>query len=420
MAAPKKAAGKAQRNKKLIQNRLLRAEKEGQKDQIARLEEALKQKDEELAALTAEELQAMDIDNDEGQDNSDENKDDDTTRNEGQGGEEVVIKKEEDEESTTGKVEEKEKAKVGAEQNNKASDEALFVGDGPDVDSDSDSDSAAFFDEENHKALFTFPGTQPAKDAKTVGWTSGRSTDFINMHGKKSAARYRIERSAYPAEYEDNLPAEEKVSNPKNRYGDERLDNGKFKYTKRHIRGIFGVAWKSAGTRTSRNDLDDINPDLVNNWRNTITYVLIAWQIGESIQKSWEPRSCLRDRWGKKDADLAIYEAAVEAEDRYMEAKTGNRPAKSRSPSAGLAESHIRKHREKSLGVGRSSPSRSTRAKSSKSPQSKTKSLDELKDQFLANYFELLGVEDFADLSRDEKRDCIAAWEEEKLAAAAA
>ncbi|KAF4448242.1 hypothetical protein F53441_8328 [Fusarium austroafricanum] len=282
-------------------------------------------------------------------------------------------------------------------------------------DSDSDSDSAAFSDEEYGKALYTFLGTKPFKDVKTVGWSGGRFTGYINMYGKKSAARYRLERSAFPAQYEDSPLKDEKVSNPKNRNGDELLDSVKFKYTKRHIRGIFRVAWKSTGPGVSWHDLDCINPDLVDNWRSVPTYVLIAWDIDGDIHKTWETRACLRDRWGKKDADIAIYEAAAEAEDRYVEAKTGKRPAKSRSPSVGLAQGHVRKHREKSLGTNRSSPSGSTRAiRASETPQRRTKTIEELRVKFLNNYLKLLGEEDFTDLSISKKRDCIAAWNEEK------
>ncbi|KAH6874151.1 hypothetical protein B0T10DRAFT_465825 [Thelonectria olida] len=169
------------------------------------------------------------------------------------------------------------------------------------------------------------------------------------------------------------------------------------------------------GLGVSRDDLDCINPDIVQNWRNSPTYVLIAWDIDGKINKTWETRACLRDRWGKKDADIAIYEAAVEAEGRYMEAKTGKRLAKSRSPSVGLAQGHVRKHREKSLGIKRSSPFRSTpTTRASKSPQPETKTWEELREEFLNDYLELLGAEDFADLSRSEKRECIAAWREEK------
>ncbi|RSL43695.1 hypothetical protein CEP54_014978 [Fusarium duplospermum] len=289
--------------------------------------------------------------------------------------------------------------------------------DGFDDDSDygSDADSGVFVDSDHDKALYTPPGTMPGKDVKSVGWSGGRSRRYINMYGKKSGARYRLEGLAFPAEYEDSRPEKEQVSNPKNRYGDELSDSGKPKYTRRHIRGIFGVAWKAAGPRVSRHDLECINPEFVDNWRDVPTYVLIAWDINGEIQKTWETRACLRKRWGKKDADIAIYEAAVEAEDRYMQVKTGRRPAKSRSPSVGLAQGHVHKHREKSLGVGRSSSSRSARTtRASKSPQRGTKALEELRQEFLDNYLELLGAGEFTDLDMSERRDCVNAWKEEK------
>jgi hypothetical protein len=39
------------------------------------------------------------------------------------------------------------------------------------------------------------------------------------MYGKKSAARYRLESCAESAEYEENPPESQKVSNINNRYG---------------------------------------------------------------------------------------------------------------------------------------------------------------------------------------------------------
>ncbi|KAH6883885.1 hypothetical protein B0T10DRAFT_463250 [Thelonectria olida] len=372
-------------------------------DKIVQLHDMLQKKDEELAALTKQQLDSLDVDMDdldepEGEKDAEESKDRKSTKK-------------------------PKKAIVRSIENPDGGEDSednggLFVSDhetDSDSDSDSDSNSAAFSDAEYGKALYTFPGTKPVKDVKTVGWSGGRFTGYINMYGKKSAARYRLGRFAFPADYEDSQPKHEKVSNPNNRYGDELLDNGKFKYTKRHIRGIFGVAWKGSGVGVSRDDLDCINPDIVQNWRNSPTYVLIAWDIDGEIKKTWETRACLRDRWGKKDADIAIYEAAVEAEGRYMEAKIGKRLAKSRSPSVGLAQGHVRKHREKSLGIKRSSPFRSTpTTRASKSPQPETKTLEELREEFLNDYLELLGAEDFADLPWSEKRECMAAWREEK------
>ncbi|KAJ4322074.1 hypothetical protein N0V84_005012 [Fusarium piperis] len=335
---------------------------------IAQLQDMLTQKDEVLASLTTEQLKIVEVDM------VDATDDDSSSEPKSPSASGNGTKK-----NNKSKKKASKKGIINSIESPDASEdddggEGLFMTDSETdsnygSDSDSDSDSGAYSDAEYGKALYTFPGTKPVKDVKTVGWSGGRFTGYINMYGKKSAARYRLERSAFPAEYEDSPPKDEKVSNPKNRHGDELLDSGKFKYTKRHIRGIFGVVWKTAGLGVSRRDLDCINPDLVDNWRGIPTYVLIAWDIDGNIEKTWETRACLRDRWGKKDADIAIYEAAAEAEDRYVEAKTGKRPAKSRSPTVGLAQGHVRKQREKSLGKHRSSPSQPARIiRSSKSP----------------------------------------------------
>jgi hypothetical protein len=49
------------------------------------------------------------------------------------------------------------------------------------------------------------------------------------------------------------------------------------------------------------------------------TYVFIAWDVNGTAEKKWEPRQALRARWGKKQADKAIFEAAYKSEERYDE-----------------------------------------------------------------------------------------------------
>jgi hypothetical protein len=75
--------------------------------------------------------------------------------------------------------------------------------DGSDFDSNSDldpdSDSAAFSNEEYGKALYIFPGMKPVKDVKTVRWSGSRFMGYISMYGKKSVARYRLERLVFLA-----------------------------------------------------------------------------------------------------------------------------------------------------------------------------------------------------------------------------
>jgi hypothetical protein len=227
----------------------------------------------------------------------------------------------------------------------------------------SDSESAAFSDPEYGKALYSRPGPKSMKDAETVGWArpSGRTTLYINQYGKKNAARYRLEKFAQSAEYEDKPPQDHNVSNSVKRIDNEKRADGSWKYTKRHIKGIFGVAWKVSSTGKDReDDLDLINPDLVTKWTDVPSYILIAWDLEQGqVKKCWEPRATLRSRWGKKDADVAIYEAAVTAEERYIEGQTGKRRAISKSPSVGLAQSHVDRQRARSLGTARLSASRS-------------------------------------------------------------
>ncbi|RYP53364.1 hypothetical protein DL768_001609 [Monosporascus sp. mg162] len=484
----KKLASTVAKRRENMQRRLhtLKQQEQKEKDaeaqeKIARLEEALKQKDDELAKLSAQELQAMDVDsNDDGKDEgsddtgnagTDDGKEggsgvtDDSGKGDEEGGKaagdtekenEKQKQNEETRSENTQKEKPKEKKKKPAvlesiEKSDNEDDNGLFAKDSEadtddDIDpyTDSDTDPDTDSDSEYGKALYTFPGAKHRKDAQTVGWTSGRCKGYINMYGKKSAAIYRLETFACPPEYKNKPPADQKVSNPKNRLGEVLDDDGDIKYKDWHLRHIIGVAWRGTGLRPTRDDVDLINPNLVNNWKDVHTYVLVIWKFDGVKEQRWETRSTVRRRWGTAKADMAIYIAALEAESRYIEAKTGKRPAYSRTPSVGLAEDYIRKIRGKTPGSSRSlpirsmpatkfskSPRRETRfsesprreTRSSETPRRETKTLEELREEFLTNYLELLGVENFADLSRAEKRDCIAAWNEEKathFAAAAA
>jgi hypothetical protein len=97
-------------------------------------------------------------------------------------------------------------------------------------------------DPEYGRPLFYRPGPRPGQDVKTVGWTGGRRTMYINQYGPKNAAKHRLESFAASGEYEDEKPPSENVSNIHNRHGDEVLPNSKFRFTKRHIIAIYGVA----------------------------------------------------------------------------------------------------------------------------------------------------------------------------------
>ncbi|RBA14411.1 hypothetical protein FPRO05_03203 [Fusarium proliferatum] len=425
--APKtKPVPSGEKRRQALRNRLLQEEQKqnaNNQQEIARLQEALQKKDEELALLTTQEMIDLDV---EMQDDFSTNPDDVEPDDENNQKSKSQKKKERKKRSKDAEKLQKDAPVASIEEpgpdENAQGEEGLFKSDSEDGNFDPDSDAGAFSDEDYGKALYTFPGTQPVKGVKTVGWSGGRFTGYINMYGKKNVARYRVQRSSFPAQYEDEPPKEEKVSNPANRHGDELKANGKFKYTKRHIRGIMAVAWKPLGLGVSRNDLDDIDPDLVEKakWGRVPTYVLIAWDIdgdGRNIKKTWETRACLRTRWGKKDADIAIYEAAVEAENRYEEAMAGKRPARSKSPSVGLAQKHVIQQREKSLGVNLSSPSISTHAgRSPKSPPTDIKNIQELRAEFTSDYLELLGYKSIKDLSPSERADFVAAWGERKSA----
>lgn len=287
-------------------------------------------------------------------------------------------------------------------------------------------------DPEYGAPLFTRPGPQLGDNVTTVGWTSGRKTQYINMYGKKSAARYRIEDAADTAEYEDSLQTEDKkqqcVTLRKNRFGDRKLDNDKWEFTKRHMRSIYGVAWEGAGTGDSAADLKLIKPyEGRPRWPGT--YVLVAWVTGtyldtngaskEKIEKAWETRATLRARWGTKSADENIYKAACEAEMRYEEAVTGKRRAVSRTPSVGLIDADLRRFREQSLAADRASSSGNRQSLVPGTSRSGTpgvrassvQSLAGLLEEFKLGYYECAGVASFKDLDAADKADFVQAWQ---------
>ena len=293
-------------------------------------------------------------------------------------------------------------------------------------------------DPEYGAPLFTRPGPQLGDNVTTVGWTSGRKTQYINMYGKKSAARYRIEDAADTAEYEDSLQTEDKkqqcVTLRKNRFGDRKLDNDKWEFTKRHMRSIYGVAWEGAGTGDSAADLKLIEPyEGRPRWPGT--YVLVAWVTStyldtngvskEKIEKAWETRATLRARWGTKSADENIYKAACEAEMRYEEAVTGKRRAVSRTPSVGLIDADLRRFREQSLAADQASSSGNRQSlvpgmSRSSTPgvrASSLQSLSGLLEELKLDYCECMGVASFKDLDTAGKADFVQVWQLSKAKA---
>jgi hypothetical protein len=297
-----------------------------------------------------------------------------------------------------------------------------------------------YTDPELGEALYTVQvGTTTNQNGVTfesVAWAneSGRKL-FLNRFiykNKKGVARYRLCESAASEEYETSPPAHMNASSSANRCGDERLASGGPKYTRRHIRAILGVAWKCDGLEPDRDDLNLIDPDLVTSYRGVRTYVLVVWQVGkniEDVRRSWETRQALRERLGKEKADKLIYNCASDAEDKWEERVTGRRTATTRSPSvsAGLAKSEIKRHREESLRreskkASKSPSPRATRSSKSPAPNGTDTDIERLRLEFMTSWFELLGMStgdfttDFKNLDRAEKRDCVAAWQEEKAA----
>lgn len=297
-----------------------------------------------------------------------------------------------------------------------------------------------YTDPELGEALYTVQvGTTTNQNGVTfesVAWAneSGRKL-FLNRFiykNKKGVARYRLCESAASEKYETSPPAHMNASSSANRCGDERLASGGPKYTRRHIRAILGVAWKCDGLEPDRDDLNPIDPDLVKSYRGVRTYVLVVWQVGkkiEDVQRSWETRQALRERLGKEKADKLIYNCASDAEDKWEERVTGRRTATTRSPSvsAGLAKSEIKRYREESLRpeskkASKSPSPKATRSSKSPAPNGTDTDIERLRLEFMTSWFELLGMStgdfttDFKNLDRAEKRDCVAAWQEEKAA----
>ncbi|KAL9082814.1 MAG: hypothetical protein Q9165_008773 [Trypethelium subeluteriae] len=298
----------------------------------------------------------------------------------------------------------------------------------------------SYSDSEYGNALFQISALSFGEKVETLGWIGGVAKQYVNRYGPKNAARYRIDDFSDSAEYND--PMDKKISVQTNRLGDVLDEStGKFKYTKRHIRGLYGVAWKGM------EDIDDAAEDLRlldpkeiaekkadgSIKKTPVVYVLVAWEKEGSKVYTWETRTALRVRWGTKAADKYIYQAACEQEERYIEYKTGKRQGLSRSPSVGLVNEHVSKEREKSYAAERekhqrsstpsprsprsvrSTPSVPDRAKSPRSNVSKERkiqkeTMEEFKKRFEADYCEWLEAKNFSELPPEEKAEFVKAW----------
>ena len=117
------------------------------------------------------------------------------------------------------------------------------------------------------------------KNVKTVRWYGSRSKKYINRFGSENALIYRIGRFVFTEEYKAEVRKgkrnKENISKKANRYGEKEDKDGEFKYTSRHILGIYSIAWKIQGSYPSRDDIDLINPSLVKKWTGIEIYILV-------------------------------------------------------------------------------------------------------------------------------------------------
>ncbi|KAI9766706.1 MAG: hypothetical protein M1840_006350 [Geoglossum simile] len=190
--------------------------------------------------------------------------------------------------------------------------------------------------------------TRDGIDMKVEGWKQiGYTKQYVVRYGPRNAARYRFE-PASEVSIDYNEDPSEDIGNPDNRNGEKRVGK-KYIYTKQHVYDIYGVAWRSAGSMEE--DLDLINPDMdIDRYPNTA--VLLLWIKGGKRELKWETRSALRNRWGTKNADKAIFEAAMVGEERFQEFLEGRRKAESRSPTPGVSYNTARRYREQSQELG--------------------------------------------------------------------
>lgn len=166
---------------------------------------------------------------------------------------------------------------------------------------------------------------------ETVAWGKIRNSHFyINQYGPQDATIYRRERhqsDEWGREYGNVAgPPEYEVTSKLNRPGEWReTDMSTLKYGKRHVLGLYGVAY--AVPRNMEDPLEPLDPDKCSSSdsRRNDVYVLVGWDF-ELTQKDpvlkWETRTRLIDLW-KEDADPSIYEAAAESQERFEAWKRG-------------------------------------------------------------------------------------------------
>lgn len=164
-------------------------------------------------------------------------------------------------------------------------------------------------------------------DGKVVVWRQqGYSKPVIVAYGPPNARKY--ERStAYQSGIEfdgDETPQ----FGPDHRVGDEK--NGK-KFVRRwnEFKGIQGEAYEG--------DVDELRPKEKGEKRPfPKTELLVKWEIGGQIKRTWEVRSSIKHLWANPSkCDEYIYHAALHHAKQYQDWLSGQRAATSKSPSPG-------------------------------------------------------------------------------------
>lgn len=174
---------------------------------------------------------------------------------------------------------------------------------------------------------------------KTVAYNFNRGTEeYINRYGGENPW-FRVE-SIPDKTFNANDAGMENFGNRKSRPSYELADNGKLKYTRRHIRGVLAIAFVgSVGNATDiRKDVELINPENIKD-RWPIVRVRILWDLdndGKNMVKVWEPMTTLRDRWGTKKANQAVYDGACDAMTAFLQSGGFHGAGRYRSPSAGV------------------------------------------------------------------------------------
>jgi hypothetical protein len=205
---------------------------------------------------------------------------------------------------------------------------------------------------ENSRRRCTYQGLK----ARTVGWGDSRGRFYINEYGTGEAVVFRKEKDMsvewmkkYPS---DNLPLQYKVSISANRLGDEKdRYSSKKVYGKSHLQHVLAVAFTEGPDPDYPLELidpetyDDEYEGKSRKWGSD--YVLIGWVldgIGLNVERRWEPRAAVRERYGRKEADQWIYNTALKCQRKFDTAR-GLQLASGSIPPEALDTDAMNRHR---------------------------------------------------------------------------